>query len=232
MSEDALPDLSQVGIGRRKLHFIFAIDTSGSMKGDRIASLNYAVRAAIPAMREAATDNPEIDLVVRVLRFSDSVNWQIETPVPISEFVWTDMAAAGETNMGAAFAELAKAMSAATMPGRQLPPVVVLMSDGLPTDEAENGLAAFLVSDYGSKAVRIAIAIGSDADMGLLQEFIAQPTIKPLQANNAASLVNRIKWAASVPVKSMSSPVGTTDAIHEIAQGVAQENAVAGDMVW
>jgi uncharacterized protein YegL len=183
-------------------------------------------------MREAAADNPEVDVVVRVLRFSDSVNWQIESPVPVTEFVWSDLNASGETNMGAAFVELAKAMSAAAMPGRQLPPVVVLMSDGLPTDEAEAGLADFLASEYGSKAVRIAIAIGSDADMGLLQEFIAQPTIKPLQANSAASLVNRIKWAASMPVKSMSSPVGSADVLEEIAHGVAQENAAAGDMVW
>ena len=232
MNDEVLPNLAQAGIARRKLHFIFAVDTSGSMTGDRIASLNYAIRAAIPAMREAAADNPEVDLVVRVLRFSDSVTWQIDTPVSVSDFIWADMEASGETNMGAAFAELAKAMSAEAMPGRQLPPVVVLMSDGLPTDEAETGLAAFLASEYGSKAVRIAIAIGSDADMSLLQEFIAQPTIKPLQANSAASLVNRIKWAASVPVKSMSSPVGAVDAIEEIAQGVAQENAATGDMVW
>ncbi len=119
------------------------------------------------------------------------------------------------------------------MPGRQLPPVVVLMSDGLPTDEAENGLAAFLVSDYGSKAVRIATRhLVPMPIWACCRKFIAQPTIKPLQANNAATLVNRIKWAASVPVKSMSSPVGTADALQEIAQGVAQENAVSGDMVW
>ena len=72
----------------------------------------------------------------------------------------------------------------------------------------------------------------SDADLGLLQEFIAQPTVKPLQANSAASLVNRIKWAASVPMKSMSSPVGSGDAIAQIAQGVVQQNAAGGDMVW
>jgi uncharacterized protein YegL len=232
MSDEVLPNLEQAGIGRRKLHFIFAVDASGSMTGERIASLNYAVRAAIPAMKESAADNPEVDLVIRVLRFSDTVEWQIETAVPVTEFAWSDLEASGETNMGAAFDELAKAMSASAMPGRQLPPVVVLMSDGLPTDDVEAGLATFLASEYGSKAIRIAIAIGSDADMGLLQQFIAQPTIKPLQANSAASLVNRIKWAASVPVRSMSAPVGAPDAVAEIAQGVEEENAVAGDMVW
>jgi len=232
MTEPTLPNMTQAGVARRKLHFIFVVDASGSMQGDRIASLNYAIRAAIPAMREAAADNPEIDLVVRVLRFSDSVDWLIENPVAVGDFIWTDVSASGETNMGAAFMSLARTMSLDAMPGRQLPPVIVLLSDGLPTDEVETGLAAFLASEYGAKAVRIAIAIGSDADLGLLRQFIGQPTLKPLQANNAAALVNRIKWAASVPVKTVSSPVGSGDALHDIAQGVAQENADAGDMVW
>jgi hypothetical protein len=35
-----------------------------------------------------------------------------------------------------------------------------------------------------------------------------------------------------MPVKSMSSPVGSADVLEEIAHGVAQENAAAGDMVW
>jgi uncharacterized protein YegL len=232
MNTTALPNLAQSDLSRRKLHFIFVIDTSGSMTGERIASLNYAVRAAIPAMQEAAADNPEIDVLVRVLRFSDTVDWPVAAPLPVSSFVWNDMTAGGETNMGAAMRALATAMTAQSMPGRQLPPVVVLMSDGLPTDDVEEGLAAFLAAEFGAKAVRIAIAIGSDADLGLLQQFIAQPTVKPLQANSAAALVNRIKWAASVPVKSVSSPVGASDAVQEIAKGVAQQNATTDDMVW
>ncbi len=232
MDEQVSPDLAQTGPARRQLHFVFAIDASGSMTGDRMASLNYAVRASIPAMQEAAADNPEVDVLVRVLRFADTVDWPVSNPVPVKDFVWSDIQAGGETNMGAAFAALAQAMSAEAMPGRQLPPVVVLLSDGLPTDEAETGLAAFLESEYGRGAVRIAIAIGSEADSGLLQEFIADPTLKPLQANSAASLVHHIKWATSVPVQSVSSPTGSAAAITKIAQSVAQHSAGVDDMVW
>jgi uncharacterized protein YegL len=232
MTDQVLPNGAQEDAPRRKLHFIFAIDTSGSMSGERMTSLNDAVRTAIPAMKEAAAGSPDVDVMVRVLRFSDAVEWPVPDAVPIDDFVWNDLTAGGETNMGAALTALAQAMSASEMPGQQLPPIVVLMSDGLPTDESENGLAEFLASEYGAKAVRIAIAIGSDADLGLLQEFIASPTVKPLQANSDAALVNRIKWAASVPMKNVSSPVGSADPIAQIAQGVALENASAGDLVW
>ena len=233
MTPDALrPPPDAATSARRLLHFIFAVDTSGSMAGERIASLNYAVRAAIPALRDAAADNPEVDVLVRVLRFADRVEWPVATPVPVGSFIWTDLQAGGDTSMGAAFTALSEAMSADAMPGRHLPAVVVLLSDGLPTDDVDGPLAAFLSSTYGSRAVRLAIAIGADADLALLQEFIAQPTIKPLQANSAAALVSRIRWAASVPVRSVSSPIGAGGALDEIAHGAEAEHADAGDMVW
>jgi L-arabinose isomerase len=57
--------------------------------------------------------------------------------------------------------------------------------------------------------------------------------MKPLQANSAETLVNRIKWAASVPMKAASAPVGaSTDSVQNLAQGVASENENGGELVW
>lgn len=232
MNSPDVPDFPAARPSRRQLQFMLAVDRSGSMTGDKIASLNYAVRSAVPAMREAAADNPETDVVVRVLCFSDDVEWIVRDPVPVAAFEWTDLAAGGETNMGAAFTALAGVLTPDAMPGRQLPPVVVLLSDGMPTDDAERGLAALMQAPYGSTALRLAIAIGSDADKPLLQSFIGNPDVKPLQANSAETLVHRIRWAASVPVKAVSSPVGAGDPAQALAAGVATENEAAGDLVW
>ena len=49
-----------------------------------------------------------------------------------------------------------------------LPPVVVLFSDGYPSDDAEGGLDALIATDLGRRATRVPIAIGQDADMALL----------------------------------------------------------------
>jgi uncharacterized protein YegL len=233
MDMPSTPDLSAAGMTRRQLHFVLAVDCSGSMTGEKMASLNYAVRSAIPAMRAAAADNPENDVLIRVLRFSDNVSWTVETPVPVDAFEWTDLTAGGETNMGAAFTALAHALTSDKMPGRQLPPVLVMLSDGLPTDDAEAGLAELTKSEFGAKAIRIAVAIGSDADKPLLQSFIGHADMKPLQANSAETLVNRIKWAASVPMKAASAPVGASmDSTQNLAQGVASENENGGELVW
>lgn len=189
---------------RLLLHVIFVVDGSGSMTGERIGSLNWAARAAIPAMREVAADHPEVDVRVRVVRFADGVDWPVATPTPVADFVWANLAAGGESSMGAALEAIA-----ATLPADGpdlLPPVIVLLSDGMPTDDAEAGIAALLATDLGAKAIRVPIAIGPDADLDLLQAFIGDPALKPLRANSAEMLVSRMRWAASVPVAAVSTP--------------------------
>ena len=148
---------------------------------------------------------------------------------------WGDIAAGGETNMGAAFHQIANALSAEQMPGRQLPPVLVLASDGYPTDDFESGLEALFASTQAQNAIRLAIAIGGEADLEVLERFIRHPGIKPLRANNASDLVRHIKWAATAPVKTASSPTNAPDPLAPIAQRTVQEAALkadVSDLVW
>jgi uncharacterized protein YegL len=226
-----LPSLSTARLARRQLHVILALDCSGSMTGDKIASLNYAMRAAIPEMRAAADDNPETDVLVRVLRFSTQVEWHVAVPTPVSRFEWQDVVAGGETNMGEALATIADVLGPEGMPGRQLPPVVVLVSDGQPSDDFDAGLKRLFDSPYGGRALRVAIAIGSDADNEILERFIAHPEFKPLRANNAQDLVNRIKWATTAPVKSVSSSTNAPDPVTQLAMD-AERQKRSTDMVW
>jgi uncharacterized protein YegL len=226
-----LPSLSATRLARRQLHVILALDCSGSMTGDKIASLNYAMRAAIPEMRNAAEDNPETDVLIRVLRFSSSAEWHVADPTPVSQFEWQDVAAGGETNMGEALGMMADVLGPERMPGRQLPPVLVLVSDGQPSDDFELGLKRLFDSPYGSRSLRVAIAIGSDADHEILERFIAHPEFKPLRANNAQELVTRIKWATTAPVKSVSSPSNAPDPVTQLALD-AERQKRSNDMVW
>lgn len=54
--------------------------------------------------------------------------------------------------------------------------------------------------------MRIAIAIGSDADQETLQKFIGHNELKPLAANSPQVLVRLIKWSSTAVLKSASSP--------------------------
>jgi len=97
------------------------------------------------------------------------------------------------------------------MSDRALPPVLVLISDGQPTDDFEAGLKALMEQPWGKKAVRIAVSIGRDVDDEVLQKFIGNSELKPLNANSPEALVKHIKWASTAVLKSASSPAATAD---------------------
>jgi uncharacterized protein YegL len=90
--------------------------------------------------------------------------------------------------------------------------VLVLISDGQPTDDYKSGLQELMDQPWGKKAVRIAIAIGRDADYDVLQQFIGNPELKPLEANNPEQLVRYIRWVSTVVLKSASAPASQSAA--------------------
>jgi len=194
-------------LATRPLHFILLADCSGSMNIDgKIQALNNAIREAIPHMQAIANENPNAEILVRAIKFSDGAAWHISQPTPIEKFEWVDLTSGGLTDMGEALSLLSEQLKIPPMSDRALPPVLVLISDGLPTDDINNGLKTLMALPWGKKSVRIAIAVGEDADQEILQRFIDNPHIKPLQANNADQLVKYIKWVSTVILKSASSP--------------------------
>jgi uncharacterized protein YegL len=194
-------------LATRPLHFIWIADSSGSMEADgKVQALNYAIRNAIPDMRKVADENPNAQVLVRAIEFSDGARWHISQPTEVADFEWKDLSADGVTDMGKALSMVAEQLKIPPMTERALPPVLVLISDGQPTDDFEGGLEELLEQPWGKKAVRIAIAIGEDADHDVLQKFIGHPELKPLQANNSESLVKYIKWVSTAVLKSASSP--------------------------
>jgi uncharacterized protein YegL len=172
----------------------------------KIQALNMAIREAIPHMQKVASENPNAQVLVRAIKFSTGAQWHISQPTPVEDFKWEDLQADGVTDMGRALSMVAEQLKIPPMSDRALPPVLVLISDGQPTDNFEKGLEELLAQPWGKKAVRIAIAIGADADFDVLQKFIDHPEIKPLQASNPEALVKYIKWVSTAVLKSASSP--------------------------
>ena len=195
-------------ISNRPLHFIWLCDCSGSMSiNGKIEALNTAIRESLPEMKRVADENPNANVLVRAVKFSDGAQWHVPTETPVNSFNWTDLTAGGLTDMGKALLLLAEQLKMPPMTDRALPPVLVLISDGQPTDDFDTGLRALMNEPWGKKAVRIAIAVGQDADKDTLQKFINHPELRPLEANNAETLVRYIKWASTAVLKAASSPV-------------------------
>ena len=193
-------------VARRPLHFIFILDVSGSMAGDKIQALNEAISEAIPHMQSVGMQNPFADLLVRVVKFSSGAQWVVPTPTPVESFAWTPVGASGVTDLGAALKIVGAELSVEKMGERALPPVLVLVSDGQPTDSWETPLADLMALPWGKRAVRVSIGIGQDIDEDVLQRFNGHPEVPVLHANNPEQLVQRIKWASTAVVQASMAP--------------------------
>ncbi|MFM2080056.1 MAG: hypothetical protein RLZZ219_738, partial [Cyanobacteriota bacterium] len=121
----------------------------------------------------------------------------------------------GITAMGEALDLVATQLCSPPMEERALPPVLVLISDGQPTDDFDTGLARLMRQPWAQKSVRLAIALGHDADLEVLQQFIGpepaglghgRSARRPLQASNATSLAQYIQWASTAVVGAASMP--------------------------
>jgi uncharacterized protein YegL len=193
----------------------------------KIQALNNAIREAIPHMQEAADSQPQADVLVRAIAFSEGANWLLD-PTPVQDFVWEDVAAKGTTDFGRALEMVSLVLHVPPMSDRALPPVLVLVSDGQPTDDFEAGLDTLMAEPWGRRAVRIAIAIGRDADDDVLRRFIAKPEIRPVQANNPEQLVRYIRWASTL-ITPVSQPQRQGQ-----AETIAPPDPIpaVGDITW
>jgi uncharacterized protein YegL len=211
-------------LARRPLHFFVVADCSGSMAADgKMQALNNAMRETLPHLVSVAEQNPHADLLVRVLAFSSGARWHVEHATPVEGFTWRDLEPSGYTDLGAALALLAEQLAVPPMEERALPPAIILVSDGMPTDDWRRGLGMLLDQPWGHRSVRMAVGIGRDADRDVLQRFIGRDDVAPQTASNPEQLVRMIRWAsthagrvASTMIPDQAAPGSPMDELSEI----------------
>lgn len=184
------------GLAQQPLHLFLLLDCSGSMAADgKIQALNAAIREALPHLDEVNESNPHAALLLRVVAFSSDAAWHIEQPTPVDDVEWDNVRAGGYTDLGAALDLVTAELSTPPMPANALPPAIVLVSDGMPTDDWEASLSALLETEWGAQSMRAAVAIGRDADRETLSRFMDGGT--PLAASNPEQLASSLRWATT-----------------------------------
>jgi uncharacterized protein YegL len=193
----------------------------------KIQALNTAVREMVPHLVQVAEENPHAELLFRALAFSTGCRWHVAAPTPVADLAWTDLGAGGYTDMGAALAAVAEQMSVPPMEERALAPAIVLVSDGQPTDRFDDGLERLLSEPFGARAARLAVAIGRDADIGVLRRF--QGGGEPLLAHDPEQLVRSIRWASTAATRAASEPAAATP---RFGPAPWTTDPGAGDVTW
>jgi uncharacterized protein YegL len=196
----------------RPLHFIWLADGSGSMRlNGKIEALNGAINKAIPHMQTVAKENPQASVFVNAICFADEAHWMAEKLTPVSEFQWQDFQAGGATALGEALTMVGEVLQQPLITDRAWPPVIALVSDGLPTDDFNAGLEHLLSKTWGRRAVRVVVAIGEDAAsedaQTFFRAFIENESVTPIQANNPEALEEAVRWVSTAVLKSVTSPL-------------------------
>lgn len=163
-------------IPRRVMTLFLLIDSSGSMSiNGNMGKVNGAIEEMIPLLRDISDEHSDAEIKLAVLEFSSGCQWATgdDGPMSLDDFDWNDMTAGGLTDMGAAFRELESKLSRDAFMNNaagNFAPVVILLSDGEPTDDYVSGLKILQHNNWFRNAVKVAISVeGAASDV--LAEF-------------------------------------------------------------
>ena len=206
-----MPSLREFTVSSaRPLPVILLADVSGSMAADgKMDALNRAVAEMQAAFAKEEDERAEIHLAVVTFGRTAALHVPL---TPANDVSWTPMRANGRTPLGAAL-DIATDLidDRDRVPSRAYRPTVVLVSDGLPTDEWEGPLQRLLASERAAKAERFALAIGADADHDMLRRFLNDPEGRVFEAHEGHEIRKFLRWVTmSVTSRSRSAAPNRT----------------------
>ncbi|NLR77424.1 vWA domain-containing protein [Chitinophaga eiseniae] len=184
----------------RRLPVYLLLDTSGSMSGEPIEAVKNGVQVMISSLRQ----NPQAieTAFISVITF-DSTARQAVPLTDLSSFQVPDIRASGTTAMGEALQLLASCIDrevAQTTTERKgdWKPLVFIMTDGIPTDNWQSGLAAY---KQRKTAYTVACAAGNGADSAVLKQVT--DNVVRLDTADSHSISKFFAWVtASIGVSS------------------------------
>jgi len=203
----------------KSIPVVLLLDTSCSMGGDSIDTLNKSVELMINSFKKAETMETFIKL--SIITFGSENGVDLHTKLTeVSKISFNPLSIKGMTPMGEAF-RMAKAMidDKDIFKGRDYRPTVILLSDGSPTDDWRGPLDDFVSSGRSSKCDRMAVSIGGEG-RETLNMFIKGCENPLFYAENASKLVDQFKKITmSVTMRTKSVNKNTAINIDNVLDG-------------
>ncbi|MGW0486443.1 vWA domain-containing protein [Nonomuraea sp. NPDC003214] len=182
----------------RPLPVLVLADVSGSMgePPEKIDVLNECIRRMLDDFATADVGRGAIH--IGVIAFSQDGAVLHQELGPAAAASWTDMEARGGTPLGAALSLADELLhDESVVPARAFAPTLVLISDGMPTDEWEEALDHLLNSPKGSRANRLAIAIGpemTEQARAVLRRFVSDEASGVFEAQDVGRIQQYFRW--------------------------------------
>lgn len=217
---------------RKELHVFYILDTSGSMEGAKIGSLNHAMEECTEALKTLAKNNGDAKLKVAVMEFNTGCKWITSNgPEDLEEdFEYEYLEAGGLTDIGAALKELNRKLSRHeflnSMTGA-LMPVIIFMTDGYATDDYTKELEEIRKNRWFARGTKIGFALGDDPDVKMLSSIVgnSEAVIKTTDLDLFKRLMKFVSVTASMLV-SQSTTTETASSGEDIMKQAKDELGV------
>lgn len=165
-------------IPKRIMPIFFLVDTSGSMDGKNIGAVNSAIEEIIPDLRHLSESQADSEIRLAVMQFSSGCEWVTPSLMPLDSFDdWVPLQAGGLTELGQALEELNNKLSKngflerSSASSGYYAPVIILLTDGEPTDDYVNPLKKIQENKWYQSALKVAIAVG-EANKEVLKRVV------------------------------------------------------------
>jgi uncharacterized protein YegL len=196
----------------RRLPVYLLLDCSGSMYGKTIEAVKNGVQVLVSTLRQ---DPYALETAYLSIITFDSSAKQVTPLTELSAFQQPTIEANGCTALGEALSLLATKVDqevTKTTPEQKgdWKPLVFIMTDGVPTDDINKGLAEFKKRKFG---MVVACAAGQGADTNILKQITE--CVVQLDTADSTTIKSFFKWvsasvsAGSMKVEETASDVNT-----------------------
>lgn len=181
------------------------------------------------------------------MQFSSGCTWiTSETePISIETWRWQDLQAGGITDFGAALLELGSKLSRKEFLKSQTgayAPVILLFSDGGPTDNWEKALKIIKENNWFKNAIKIALDIEGSSDCNVLEAFTgnSEAILDAKDQNTLKKMIHKVSVRASEfqshskqSEDTLSSPEeDSADIVNAVVNEVEQEESGNDNGEW
>ena len=163
----------------------FAIDTSLSMGGEKIASLNEGLSELFRLVKAHPAASASTDVVVVTF------GTEVRTVIAFDSIAKRDaprLSVGGATPMGEAVRRCAEVIDKLSSDRTQQPAIMVIATDGRMTDATEDAAALCHRLIHSNQLVVFPIAIGEDAAAQSLAQFAPDTNIKVTSVSAIAAV--------------------------------------------
>lgn len=200
------PQFDESEVAKKKILVVPIIDTSGSMDGKLIGTVNQAMREIGISLKDINQSATDAEIKIAPLLFSSVAEWHMQNNQPenVEQFVWRDVNANGATAFGHALELLYEKLTDKSKGGWMdttdwTAPILVLMTDGEPTDDWQTPLNKLQTRGWFKTALKYALQLDNAVNMDILTKFTStiETVVNVSTTKNMKSIVKTVLVRAS-----------------------------------